>query len=101
MILLHGWVQTSLRARLACLLAVYRSYIVKPRRERLQAIIRWGGALLELAHFRQGKEAYEMIEQAKTQATLLSFVVCTLAGLLTKCVVVGLGKVQAGAQNQP
>lgn len=30
----------------------------------IMAIIRWGGALLELAHFRQGEEAYEMIEQA-------------------------------------
>ncbi|KAK9813927.1 hypothetical protein WJX73_005252 [Symbiochloris irregularis] len=30
----------------------------------IMAIIRWGGALLELAHFRQGEEAYDMIEQA-------------------------------------
>ena len=30
----------------------------------LQAIIRWGGALLELAHFQQGPEAYQMIEEA-------------------------------------
>ncbi|KAI3428347.1 hypothetical protein D9Q98_006727 [Chlorella vulgaris] len=28
------------------------------------ALTKWGGALLELAHFRQGNEAYEMIEQA-------------------------------------
>ena len=28
-----------------------------------QALTRWGGALLELAHFRQGSEAYEMIQQ--------------------------------------
>ena len=37
----------------------------------LQAIIRWGGALLELAHFRQGEEAYEMIEQAGFRDTPL------------------------------
>ena len=30
----------------------------------MQAIIRWGGALLELAHFQQGPEAYQMIEEA-------------------------------------
>mmetsp|Transcript_14878 Transcript_14878/g.38165 ORF Transcript_14878/g.38165 Transcript_14878/m.38165 type:complete len:205 (-) Transcript_14878:41-655(-) len=37
-----------------------------------QALTRWGGSLLELAHFRQGAEAYEMIEQAveKFQAAL-------------------------------
>ncbi len=38
-----------------------------PRRSlpgRLQALTKWGGALLELAHFRQGSEAYEMIEEA-------------------------------------
>ena len=29
-----------------------------------QALTKWGGALLELAHFRQGAEAYEMIEEA-------------------------------------
>jgi len=29
-----------------------------------QALTRWGGALLELAHFRQGEDAYRMIEQA-------------------------------------
>ena len=29
-----------------------------------QALTKWGGALLELAHFRQGNEAYEMIEEA-------------------------------------
>lgn len=28
------------------------------------ALTKWGGALLELAHFRQGGEAYEMIEEA-------------------------------------
>lgn len=28
-----------------------------------QALTKWGGALLELAHFRQGNEAYEMIEE--------------------------------------
>jgi tetratricopeptide (TPR) repeat protein len=30
----------------------------------LQALTKWGGALLELAHFRQGHEAYAMIEDA-------------------------------------
>ena len=29
----------------------------------VQALTRWGGALLELAHFRQGSEAYELIQQ--------------------------------------
>ena len=35
-------------------------------------LTRWGGALLELAHFKQGKEAVEMIELAiaKFQAAL-------------------------------
>lgn len=28
-----------------------------------QALTKWGGALLELAHFRQGGEAAEMIEE--------------------------------------
>jgi len=31
---------------------------------RSQALTKWGGALLELAHFRQGHEAYAMIEDA-------------------------------------
>lgn len=30
----------------------------------LQALTKWGGALLELAHFRQGEEAYDMIDDA-------------------------------------
>ena len=29
-----------------------------------QVLARWGGALLELAHFRQGPEAVDMIEEA-------------------------------------
>lgn len=32
--------------------------------ECIQALTKWGGALLELAHFRQGQEAYSMIEDA-------------------------------------
>ena len=35
-----------------------------------QALTRWGGALLELAHFRQGHEAYDMIEQAGHRPTV-------------------------------
>lgn len=35
-----------------------------PRPPSPQALTKWGGALLELAHFRQGGEAYEMIEEA-------------------------------------
>lgn len=31
------------------------------------ALTRWGGALLELAHFRQGEEARDMIKQAVTK----------------------------------
>lgn len=27
-----------------------------------QALIRWGGALLELAHFKQGKESTDMVQ---------------------------------------
>lgn len=30
----------------------------------MQVLTRWGGALLELAHFKQGPEAVEMIESA-------------------------------------
>lgn len=31
---------------------------------RLQALVRWGGALLELAHYKQGGESTDMIQQA-------------------------------------
>jgi len=34
---------------------------------RAQALTRWGGALLELAHFRQGPEAVDYIELARAQ----------------------------------
>jgi len=37
---------------------------VKKDPKNAQAFTRWGGALLELAHFRSGNEAYEMIEAA-------------------------------------
>ena len=33
----------------------------------LQALTRWGGALLELAHFKQGGEASEMINEVGTR----------------------------------
>jgi Plant specific mitochondrial import receptor subunit TOM20 len=33
---------------------------------RLQALTRWGGALLELAHFRQGDDSYSMIEDVRS-----------------------------------
>ena len=32
------------------------------------ALTRWGGALLELAHFRQGHDAFDMIDQASFAA---------------------------------
>ncbi|GFH27275.1 translocase of outer mitochondrial membrane, partial [Haematococcus lacustris] len=32
-----------------------------------QALVRWGGALLELAHYKQGSESKEMIQQAIVQ----------------------------------
>ena len=35
-----------------------------------QALTKWGGALLELAHFRQGNEAYEMIEEVRHPSRL-------------------------------
>lgn len=31
----------------------------------VQALVRWGGALMELAHFKQGKESVEMIQQVR------------------------------------
>jgi hypothetical protein len=34
-----------------------------------QALTRWGGALLELAHFRQGAEAVEYIELVRPKST--------------------------------
>ena len=37
---------------------------------RAQALTRWGGALLELAHFRQGPEAVDYIELARAQPLL-------------------------------
>ncbi|EFN58331.1 hypothetical protein CHLNCDRAFT_20637, partial [Chlorella variabilis] len=36
----------------------------KTNNKDAMALTKWGGALLELAHFRQGGEAYEMIEEA-------------------------------------
>lgn len=30
-----------------------------------QALVRWGGALLELAHYKQGSESTDMIEQVR------------------------------------
>ena len=29
-----------------------------------QALVRWGGALLELAHYKQGQDSIDMIKQA-------------------------------------
>ena len=37
-----------------------------------QVLTRWGGALLELAHFRQGPEAVDMIEEAVQKFELRS-----------------------------
>lgn len=39
---------------------------VKRNPNDASALTRWGGALLELAHFRQGHEAFDMIEQVTT-----------------------------------
>jgi tetratricopeptide (TPR) repeat protein len=36
----------------------------KANNKDAMALTKWGGALLELAHFRQGAEAYDMIEEA-------------------------------------
>jgi hypothetical protein len=33
-----------------------------PLKHASQALVRWGGALLELAHYRQGEEAVQYIE---------------------------------------
>lgn len=49
---------------------------------RLQALTRWGGALLELAHFRQGDDSYSMIEDVRS---------LTLPSLSTACNVVHAG----------
>lgn len=39
---------------------------------RPQALTRWGGALLELAHFRQGDDSYSMIEDVRSLPSLSS-----------------------------
>lgn len=33
----------------------------------LQALVRWGGAMLELAHFKQGAEADDYIKEVRQQ----------------------------------
>ena len=38
----------------------------------LQALTRWGGALLELAHFKQGGEASEMINEVGNMAGMMA-----------------------------
>lgn len=52
-------------------IASHRTRVLLPRtpltRLAAQALTRWGGALLELAHFRQGGEAVEYIELAVTK----------------------------------
>ena len=35
----------------------------------MQVLTRWGGTLLELAHFRQGADAYDMIDQVSGKET--------------------------------
>lgn len=42
-----------------------------------QALTRWGGALLELAHFRQGTDAVELIEQVLYTVYHCSVRLCT------------------------
>jgi len=51
-----------------------------------QALTRWGGALLELAHFRQGEDAYRMIEQVHPSAPQSQQLVCVAAMNSTLCV---------------
>jgi len=63
-----------------------------------QALTRWGGALLELAHFRQGPEAYAMIQEARTQLAAFGATHAALAGRRRPlCRRAGHRKVQKGA----
>jgi Plant specific mitochondrial import receptor subunit TOM20 len=51
---------------------------------RLQALTRWGGALLELAHFRQGDDSYSMIEDVGSRTSLSLSTACNVvhAGIM-------------------
>ena len=42
-----------------------------------QALTRWGGALLELAHFRQGEDAREMIKEVSNLPLYAHFALLT------------------------
>jgi hypothetical protein len=45
-----------------CIASAYISDLVDVA---TQALVRWGGALLELAHYKQGSESTDMIEQVR------------------------------------
>jgi hypothetical protein len=68
---------------------------------RAQALTRWGGALLELAHFRQGQEAYDMIQQVSWCMHVLwgSAVPISVNNKACSALPSGGGQVQNGARH--
>ena len=43
-----------------------------------QALVRWGGALLELAHYKQGQESTDMIQQVSNTHLSSMLHACTV-----------------------